>query len=129
MNPTGADKTKGEKRYGDLGIFKADSNGEYEASWTATQLNLYGQFTAIGRMWDCHKASSDDYDEGHTKHPRAASFAVLGRTGVVDEVPQWDLAPHPCYGWDASMPHGGKNQAFCDIWKAINESHPEINIV
>ena len=87
MNPTGADKSKGEERFGDLAIVKADANGEYKASWTATQLNLFGQYTALGRMWDFHMASSDDYKDGHAMHPRAAAFGVLGRTGVDDEVP------------------------------------------
>lgn len=61
------------------------------------------------------------------KDGKPLSFGVFGRTDRFDEVPQWDLGPHPCDGWDDSMPHGGKDSDLCDIWKDVVKTFPPIH--
>jgi len=50
----------------------------------------------------------------------------MGRTGRFDEVPQWNLGPNPCYGYDDSMPHGGLDKELCKTYRSINSHFPEI---
>ena len=103
------------QRYGDLTNFKADEYGEYRDVALDPKINLFGQWNVFGRMCDIHKPDG-----------RAVSFGVFGRTGRFDEIPQWDLGPHPCYGYDSSMPHGGYDYERCKVWKEINNHFPDI---
>ena len=53
-------------------------------------------------------------NDKHEDDPfRSVSYGVFGRNGAYDEVPSWDIVPHPCYGKDNKMPHGGKNEEYC----------------
>ena len=123
----------GERHMGDLTSIKADEEGKYKGTMKDAQINLFGQWSIFGRMCDIHlpngERESDRNINVDLEPFRAVSFGIFARTGRFDEVPSWDLAPHPCFGADESMPHGGKNEALCKIWKGVNNHFPDITIL
>ena len=122
-----------ERHMGDLTSIVADKYGNYKGTMKDAQLNLFGQWSIFGRMCDVHLPKGDRESDRNLDNDlppfRAVSFGVFGRTGRYDEVPQWDLGPHPCFGEDESMPHGGKNKELCKIWKSPNNKFPDITVL
>jgi hypothetical protein len=58
---------------------------------------------------------------------RTASCGIIGRTGRLDDVPQWNLGPHPCLGNDPKLPHGGYDEDRCKLYKSINTCFAKIS--
>jgi len=137
MNPTMTehrldweDKSMGERHYGDITNVRADEDGNYSKATYDSKINLFGRWSIFGRMCDLHMPKGTLYKHRNRDNDaapmRAVSFGVMGRTKWDDEVPQWDLGPHVCFGADSSPIHGGYDPVKCETWKALNKDWPQI---
>jgi len=89
-----------ERRYGDVLNAKADCKGKLKMKFEDPVVNLFGQWSILGAMCDVHMTTGKYKDDmnRHSEATRAVSFGVYGRTGPLDEIPSWDIVPHPCFG-------------------------------